>query len=1366
MEGSAASRLDGIHDSDGSSEDCRGCRDLEGPIKPHHKIPYNYTPLCGRIHTRSGSGSREASTKPLSERTRPNFPGAGSLAGKTNPTRKTPATTTATTPPATVISAAATAPSTASDSSQAAATALKPTAVSVLLPPVIQASLAAQTADFKTQLQFINTSLTKFLSASQPLMPIPRTLIGTILQPAPSGGSGSSQPGAFLQVDVMLPAGSQTGGGGGGSGSSGATLLASGLTGADGTFEVNTPGGVLVPVGGSIGFAIRGSGPAGSTTLDVAASDISDLGYVGTLTLDESIPPIPANIYGMLQQVVGSMYPGPTPTAVAPGSTPPITLGGDTGDCVRVLENASSIDEFPYGIFFRFTDPQVVTEVPSEQTIDQIATSRGYLPENTTDTAAQRSAVTQPISIDVFRRSLVNGTVLAGSISIGYILRVAQRWTFQGLALGDLTYSLPLAPGEQQQVVVIENSAQIAVQEAEAVAGTSYDASSQQGDSSTNATFNSALNQAASGGSRVSTDSTTTGFTAGGGLLGILGGPSTSIGSTQTSGNQTSWMSGLQDYASDASQAVQTSAQQQGASRRTASRTSMRLASASESTSVTTKTITNHNKTRALTMEYFEVLRLYDITTVYEAVDMVCMVPLDIIWWLPAGQQARLPGILASQDIAGAQAAQSASEIGSSLQNQLSTLQTILNTSAFAGAGGLLGGGAGSGGSGITAGAQAVAGNLSALSVQASQLSSALGQLESSDTANISSDQVSSGVNLAIQVGQALSAVNALASDPTGAGKSTAAINALNTAYQTAKALQDSLTSSATAGGLSRDQIIARYQAIIDHQDVLTDALPEQYISALTRLEQFAADPRSTVALDSLAEDVIQFTANATVFPFDHVYVAAVTRWGGRVGPVEMMPKPPVTIPGQSNPSESGALQNAQDLINWLTNQRLQGVGSAGGAGAPTTLEGYLPLPNSLSPSDVIGFEITHEYDPFTYQFAAPSDSFLSELGTNPSTWPSWLGAGLLGLIQSPPLPPPPVQWTPQQTAQNSGSPYFWNFQAILQSGVGGGGANEVYSNGELSAVELPSGIMPIPAQQVSPVLKYSDLIAIEAVLQHVLRNVVRYSRDVWKSLTAEERIMLLEPYTVPGPTGNTMIPLVDCIGNEVLGFFGNSMIMPFNIPPPLEDGTNGWGVSTSALENNLLLLHNLSPPTNTSRIALPTQGVLGEAMLGHCPSAEKIDLTRFWNWQDSPGDTAPSIAPVSATPTALQTLAGVQAPNALTGMVGTLTQAPNPPTPPAVGALAQTLAQGAPPASIPNLSGLQQLVSLASGTQTAASQAQQAALNAQTSITSAAINQAGSILQSMLGGQKSSGTTKPGGGSSGSSAASSLIPIVLAAMS
>src|SRR5262249_9768793 len=46
--------------------------------------------------------------------------------------------------------------------------------------------------------------------------------------------------------------------------------------------------------------------------------------------------------------------------------------------------------------------------------------------------------------------------------------------------------------------------------------------------------------------------------------------------------------------------------------------------------------------------------------------------------------------------------------------------------------------------------------------------------------------------------------------------------------------------------------------------------------------------------------------------------------------------------------------------------------------------------------------------------------------------------------------------------------------------------------------------------------------------------------------------------------------------------------------------------------------------------IPIPTGGVFAEAVLGRSNSAEKLDITRFWHWEDSPIPMLPTeIAPV-----------------------------------------------------------------------------------------------------------------------------------------
>jgi len=319
--------------------------------------------------------------------------------------------------------------------------------------------------------------------------------------------------------------------------------------------------------------------------------------------------------------------------------------------------------------------------------------------------------------------------------------------------------------------------------------------------------------------------------------------------------------------------------------------------------------------------------------------------------------------------------------------------------------------------------------------------------------------------------------------------------------------------------------------------------------------------------------------------------------------------------------------------------------------------------------------------------------------------------------------------------------------------------------------------------------LKYSDLIQIERTLQHVLRNMVRYSKAVWMGLTPEERVMLLEPFLLSLPGLSSTVPLLDCIGNEVLGFHGSSMIVPFSIPKSLGD-TKEFGMTTGELEDALLHFHRQSAPNQTSHASLPTRGVLGEAMLGHCSSGEKIDLTRFWNWQDSPTESAPAIAPVTVPGSQASVLAGAQAGTGLAGMLPTLINnnaAPAAPSPNPTLAQALISAMAAVKGLDPSLSGADKLAALLQNTQNTAESARADMVKANTQITQQALSTLGQILVAPSGsggggggksgskggagsdsssGSDSSGSNSSGGGSNAGQILSAILPLIVAAFS
>lgn len=169
--------------------------------------------------------------------------------------------------------------------------------------------------------------------------------------------------------------------------------------------------------------------------------------------------------------------------------------------------------------------------------------------------------------------------------------------------------------------------------------------------------------------------------------------------------------------------------------------------------------------------------------------------------------------------------------------------------------------------------------------------------------------------------------------------------------------------------------------------------------------------------------------------------------------------------------------------------------------------------------------------------------------------------------------------------------------------------------------------------------LKRSEFQKMEETLHHVVTGTLRYSQAIWSALSSDERAMMLDKYTVQmnftklekmadggngtktnvfGDNGDG-IPLLNCVNiRKLLGFYGNCMLLPFTFPEELAEQL---GRSAADIQEQLYRFHTNSFRAPTTVISLPTKGMIGEAVLGQTNVSEVIDLTRFWNWQDSPID-------------------------------------------------------------------------------------------------------------------------------------------------
>lgn len=164
------------------------------------------------------------------------------------------------------------------------------------------------------------------------------------------------------------------------------------------------------------------------------------------------------------------------------------------------------------------------------------------------------------------------------------------------------------------------------------------------------------------------------------------------------------------------------------------------------------------------------------------------------------------------------------------------------------------------------------------------------------------------------------------------------------------------------------------------------------------------------------------------------------------------------------------------------------------------------------------------------------------------------------------------------------------------------------------------SDLPRIEAEVAAARFALQALQAAEAELDEVLRVVrkidterLAFNQALWMRTDASQYQRMVLNHSFKGtPLGNLMDP-------RPLSVFGT--YVAFRLPHATPDGDEVFARSyTSRAQSQIA----------EDIVALPSGGVFGEAVLGQAIAAEKIDLTRFWNWQDSPIPILPpSMQPV-----------------------------------------------------------------------------------------------------------------------------------------
>lgn len=147
------------------------------------------------------------------------------------------------------------------------------------------------------------------------------------------------------------------------------------------------------------------------------------------------------------------------------------------------------------------------------------------------------------------------------------------------------------------------------------------------------------------------------------------------------------------------------------------------------------------------------------------------------------------------------------------------------------------------------------------------------------------------------------------------------------------------------------------------------------------------------------------------------------------------------------------------------------------------------------------------------------------------------------------------------------------------------------------------------------------------AVGQHLInyfqQNRVYYSQTIWLNMDTPSLTLLLSKYKYNGkPLLQQIDPIPVAVTSNYLGFRMHA--------DPVEDKDwRNWLKNHGFYEKDGQSLKNTAA---YDTVPLPSGGVFAEAVLGRFNSAEKLDMTRFWNWQDSPIPfAAPEIAALQA---------------------------------------------------------------------------------------------------------------------------------------
>ncbi|MEQ1787404.1 MAG: carboxypeptidase-like regulatory domain-containing protein, partial [Acidimicrobiales bacterium] len=301
-------------------------------------------------------------------------------------------------------------------------------------------------------------------------------------------------------------------------------------------------------------------------------------------------------------------HPDDLDRATSPGSfaTPPTGMLGDE-DCTHLIPGG--LASFEHGLY------RVVRTGGDEHS----GPARARADSRSRDSGRSSGRVELSTDLDALEDDLTP------ALGVGLVLRYVQRWEPVGQTLGDIVYSLPLEPGASQDIAVVEWSRSDAVTRTDEVRAAEALTHTQTRDRSIEEAVNGSLHEHQEGWSFMA-------GTAGAASANIpINAVNLSMSADHALGVGIASSTGDRNLAAFSQQDLADSVAQSTALLRSQRSTVVVQVDQAERNVLSTRTVNNFNRCHTLTVQYYEVLRLYRVTTSFLGADPVLLVPHELV---------------------------------------------------------------------------------------------------------------------------------------------------------------------------------------------------------------------------------------------------------------------------------------------------------------------------------------------------------------------------------------------------------------------------------------------------------------------------------------------------------------------------------------------------------------------------------------------------------------------------------------------------------------------------------------------------------------------------------------------------------------